>query len=289
MGWTDLIGLVLILVVLVGIFRVMLRPDRPSTHEVKAPRLRAFFSTTFFAGLLSAVAVGALVHDTTRSQGDRWLVGLMCGAAVAVLFGLLSFGGKWNEDGLFTGLLSALFGAIGLIVTVSSFFAPQGVCTPADIGQRVLGFLLVAVALVLGGALAWTRNLFALKYLGSALLAVFGTLQVLDLIVFLSNPFGVSLAGLGVSGWAIALVAAFALGFAVSIWPDLVLTVTAIGVAAGAVYLAFTGTGSSSCVPGVADPTALGPLVGYVMVYLGMRLALGRVLNMKKNQESNGG
>lgn len=286
MGWTDLIGMLLVLVVLLGIIRVMFRTRKPSADEVKTPWMRSFFSSTFLAGLLSAVAVGAMVHDSARGQGGGWLLGVTLGACVAFLFAPLSFGGKWNSDGLFTALLSALFGAIGLIVTVGTYFTPQGVCTPADVGQRALGFVVVAVALTLGAALAWTRGLFAIKNLGPSLLAVFGTLQVLDLLVFLSNPLGLALTGLGLSAWTITLVTALALGFAASIWPELVLTVTGISVAAGAVYVMFSGTVNALCTPGVTDPTALAPLIGYVVVFAGIRLVLARVLGAKQESSS---
>lgn len=286
MGVTDLVALVLVLVVIIGIVRVMTRTQKPSADEGKTPWLRQFFSSTFLAGLLSAVAVGALAHDSARGQGAGWLVGATLGACVGFLFALLSFGGKWNSDGLFTGLLSALFGIIGLIVTVSTYFTPQGVCTPADVGQRVLGFALVAVALTLGASLAWTRGLFAIRNFGPSLLAVFGTLQVLDILIFLSNPLGVTLAGIGLSGWTITLVAALALGFAASIWPELVLTVTGIAVAAGAVYVMFSGISNSLCTPGVTDPSAPSPLIGYVVAYVGMRLAVARVAGAPAKKES---
>ena len=284
MGWTDLIGLALVLVILVGVLRVMFRSQKPSPDKVERPWLRSFLSGTFLAGLLSAVAVGALVHDSSRGQSDGWAIGLVVGAVIALIFGPLSVAKKWDTDGVLTGLLSAVFGAIGLIVTVSSYFTPQGVCTPADIGQRVLGFALVVVALVLGSTLAWTRSLFHLKNLGPSLLALFGVLQILDLLVFLSNPLGVTLTGLGISGWLMTLVAAFAMGFATPIWPKFVLAVTGISVGAGAVYATSSGAATSLCVPGVADPSALGPLIGYVAVFAVVRLVLGRVLNPQRKQ-----
>jgi len=295
MGITDTIGLVLIAVVIFGIISMMVRG--PKSKEAKAAKkgkspwgwLSDVLDTTFLAGLLSAAAVGSWVTSATSGPGANWTAGIVCGAGVAILFALLSLGGRWNEDGLFTKTLSFIFGAIGIIVTVTSYFTPQGICTAPDIGQRVVGFLLVAVALVLGGAMAWARGLATLKP-SMSLLAVFGALAVVDVLVAISNPLGTVVSGLGISGVTIGLVAAFALGFAASIWPSFTMGVAAIGVFAGSLYGAISGAGSI-CTPGVTDASTMAPLLAYVGVYLIVKGLVGRFTGSKekeKEEVSNG-
>lgn len=280
MIWTDTVGLILIAVVLFAIIRVMIRG--PKSQEAKAARkgkspwggLSDVLDTTFLAGLLSAAAVGTSVINSGAGAGANWTAGIVCGAAVAILFALLSVGGRWNEDGLFTKLLSFTFGAIGIIVTITSYFTPQGICTAPDIGQRVVGFLLVASALILGGVLAWARGIATLKP-SMSLLAVFGALAVVDVLVAISNPLGSVVTGFGISGVTLGLIAAFALGFAASIWPAFTMGVAGFAVFAGALYGAISGAGSI-CTPGVTDASTMGPLLAYLAVYLIVKGFVGR-------------
>lgn len=277
---TGYLGIILILVVLVGIFRFMFGKKSASPDGVKTPWIRRFFSSSFFNGLLSSVAIGALVHDSSQSPANQWLIGITCGVVVAFLFGILELSGGGKELA-FAGL-PLIFGVIGLIVTVTSYFTPSGICTPADIGQRTLGFILVALALALGAALAWTRELFTLRKLGPTLLAAFGALQVVE---FLSSPLGVALVDLGISGWIVALVAAFALGFAASIWPEFVMVVASIAIAAGSIVGAMSGSQNSLCMPGVTDISALAPFFGYVVAYVSIRKIGSAVLKSKTKSQ----
>ncbi len=289
MGWADMVGLLLIAVVFFGIIWVMVRG--PKSKEAKAAQkgkspwgwLSDILDTTFLAGLLSAAAVGTWVINSGAGAGANWTAGIVCGASVSILFALLSLGGKWNEDGLFTKLLSFTFGAIGIIVTVASYFTPQGICTAPDIGQRVVGFLLVAAALILGGALAWARGLATLKP-SMSLLAVFGALAVVDVLVAISNPLGTVVTGLGISGVTVGLVAAFTLGFAASIWSAFTMGVAGIAVFAGSLYGAISRAGSI-CTPGVTDASTMGPLLAYIAVYLVVKGLVRRVTGSKDKEQ----
>lgn len=291
MNWTDTVGLLLIAVILFAIIWVMVRG--PKSKEAKAAQqgkspwgwLSGVLDTTFLAGLLSAAAVGTWVINSGAGAGANWTAGIVCGAGVAILFALLSLGGKWNEDGLFTKLLSFIFGAIGIIVTVASYFTPQGICTAPDIGQRVVGFLLVAAALILGGTMAWARGLATLRP-SMSLLAVFGALAVVDVLVAISNPLGTVVTGLGINGITIALIAAFALGFAASIWPAFTMGVAGLAVFAGSLYGAISGAGSI-CTPGVTDASTMGPLLAYIAVYLIIKGLVGRFTGSKEQDKES--
>jgi hypothetical protein len=272
MGWTDIAGVVLVLVVLVAIIRIMV--TGPSTREEGAPkgRVRTFLGATFLQGLLAGVGLGTGLIEAGQGAVNPWLTGVVAGAGAALLFVALSR----------IALFSGLFGAIGIIVTVSEYFDAPAACSPADVGQRVLGLLVVAVALVLGGMVAWFRGFFSLTKLGATVLAVFGALEVTD---FLSSPLGVALVDLGVTAWLIALVAAFALGFAASIWPELVITVAAIAVVAGSIVGTVSGSANALCLPG-PDIAGLAPLLGYVGVYVVGRLVLGRAASTSSTKET---
>lgn len=288
MSWTDSVGLILIAVILFAIIRVMFRG--PKSKEAKAAQkgkwpwgwLRDALDTTFVAGLLSSTAVGTWVINSGAGAGANWTAGIVCGTGVAILFALISMGGKWNEDGLFTKLLSFIFGAIGIIVTVASYFTPQGICTAPDIGQRVVGFLLVAAALILGRAMAWGRGLATLKP-SMSLLAVFGALAVVDVLVAISNPLGTAVTGLGVNGITIGLVAAFALGFAASIWAAFTMGVAGLAVFAGSLYGAISGAGSL-CTPGVTDASTMGPILAYIALYRIIKGLVGRFTGSKEKE-----
>ena len=289
MNWTDAVGLLLIAVILFAVIWVMIRG--PRSKEAKAAQqgkspwdwLSGVLDTTFLAGLLSAAAVGTWVIDSGAGAGANWTAGIVCGAGVAILFALLSLGGKWNEDGLFTKLLSFTFGAIGIIVTVASYFTPQGICTAPDIGQRVVGFLLVAAALILGGAMAWARGLATLRP-SMSLLAVFGALAVVDVLVAISNPLGTVVTGLGINGVTIGMFVALALGFAASIWPEFMMGVAGLAVFGGSLYGAISGAGSI-CTPGVTDASTTGPLLAYIVVYFAIRGLVGRIAGSKDKEQ----
>jgi hypothetical protein len=280
MGWTDIAGVVLVLVVLVAIIRIMV--TGPSTREEGAPkgRVRTFLGATFLQGLLAGVGLGTGLIEAGQGAVNPWLTGVVAGAGAALLFVALSRLSGFADVGI--ALFSGLFGAIGIIVTVSEYFDAPAACSPADVGQRVLGLLVVAVALVLGGMVAWFRGFFSLTKLGATVLAVFGALEVTD---FLSSPLGVALVDLGVTAWLIALVAAFALGFAASIWPELVITVAAIAVVAGSIVGTVSGSANALCLPG-PDIAGLAPLLGYVGVYVVGRLVLGRAASTSSTKET---
>lgn len=256
---TDLIAGVLIIVLLGAIIRFMVRPQKPSPDTASISTLG-----TFLNGLLAAAALGVSVQGVANG----WGAGLTSGAVVGLLFGLLSGAGPWKDVGI--SLISGFIGAFALVVTIGSYFSPQGVCTPAEVGQRVLGFVLVALAFVAGGAVSWFRGFYSLRKLGSTLLAAFGALEVAE---FLSSPLGVALVQLGVTGWVVSLVAALALGFGASIWPELVIGVAGATVALGGVI--GTAAGSANCLPG-ADISALAPFIGFGAVYGLVRAAAGR-------------
>lgn len=265
MNWGHIIGVVVILAALVGIIWMMVGTKDPSTDTPPISR-----RGTFLSGLLAAAALGVAVQGVANGWGS----GLISGACVGVLFAVVTLlPGDWKYttvDGL-----ALVFGVTGLIVTVGAYFQPQLSCTPADVGQRALGFVAVAVALVVGGALSWWKGIFSLSKLGATLLAVFGALEIVE---FLSSPLGVSLVDLGVAGWVVALVAALALGFAASIWPNLVIGLGSAMVAVGSVIGAVSGSANKLCMPG-PDILGLAPLIGFAGLYFGALLALRALAN----------
>jgi hypothetical protein len=140
------------------------------------------------------------------------------------------------------------------------------------------------VALIVGGALSWARGIFRLSKVGPTLLAVFGALEIVE---FLSSPLGVPLVDLGIGGWLVALVAALALGFAASLWPNLVIGLGGAMVAIGSVVGTVAGSAGKPCLPG-PDIAGLAPLIGMLVFYFGLRAVLGAVArrNAKKGAEA---
>jgi hypothetical protein len=165
---------------------------------------------------------------------------------------------------------------------VGAYFQPQASCTPADIGQRALGFLAVVLALLLGAAFSWWAGVFRLSRLGPTLLAVFGAIVIVE---FLSSPLGVSLAVLGFNGWLVAIVAAIALGFAASIWPNLVIGLGGAMVAVGSVIGTVSGSANQLCLPG-PDISGLAPLVAFIALYFGVVLMMSTVSRRTKSKLS---
>lgn len=265
---TDVIGAILVLVVLVAIVWIMVRPvkDSPDDRNFLGKTGSRFFWGTFVQGILSAVALGAGVQQIAGG----WASGITSGAVTGILFALLTGTESWRESAM--DVISGLLGALGIIVSIAALFSPQGQCTPADIGQRVLTFALVATALVVGAVVAWFGGHFRAAKLGRMVLAAFGALAVVE---FLSSPLGVSLMQLGATGWVISLVAALALGFAASIWPEFTIAVAAVAVAVASVTGAVAG--SASCLPG-PDLSGLSPIIGFVVLYFVARFVLGRLV-----------
>jgi len=279
MTWTSIAGLLLIAVTLIGIIWFMLRGGALSPDEPRDPAVGKFSRGAFLQGLLAGVALGSGIQNAAQGSTNPWITGITCGAAVAILFALLSGTGEFKE--LAINVLSGLFGAIGLIVTVSEDFQPSASCSPADIGQRVLGLLVIAIALVIGGAIAWVGGLFAFKNLGATILALFGALEVVD---FLSSPIGLALVDLGVSALVISLVAAFAFGFAASIWPQFTITIASLVVVAGGVIGTVSGSANTLCMPGT-DISGVAPLIGYIAFYFGLRRIIRTLVRPNEEAE----
>ncbi len=252
------------IVVLVSIIIFMVRNPTPSADKAVIPK-----TSVFINGLLAAVAVGLVVENVAPT----WIVGVAIGALVAFLYAMLSRTG--SDNSLAIGALSGLFGAVGLFITIGSYFSSPSGCAPADIGQRVLGLVLVCVAFLVGAALAGSRSLFRVDKIGPAILATFGALEIVQ---FLSSPLGVSLVDLGVTGWVVSLVAALAVGFAAPIWPELVIGVASLTVIVASVLGSVVG--SATCLPG-PDVTALAPIIGFVAVYFLVSRGLARLLPSK--------
>jgi hypothetical protein len=275
MNWGDIIGLVFILAALIGIIWTMFGTRAPSPDTPPISRLGALL-----CGLLAAAALGSSV----QSAAPGWPSGLASGTGVGILFAFATLlPANWKSvaiDGL-----ALVFGVTGVVVTVSIYFQPLLSCTPADVGQRAFGFLAIAVALVVGGAFAWTKGIFRLSKLGPTLLAVFGALEIVE---FLSSPLGVSLVVLGIAGWLVALVAALALGFAASIWPNLVIGLGAAMVAIGSVIGTVSGSATNLCLPG-SDVSGLAPLIGFAGLYFAVLavVTFARARSAKKSEVSS--
>lgn len=268
MTWTDLVGPLLVLVALLAIFRIMLRRGGPSP-DIGSSGIGGILGSTFLAGLLIAVTLGGSLQALA---GGSWLSGATVAAVVALLFAPLSGGRGWAAPAV--EVLSALFGVLGLILTITGYFAPQEAsCTAEALGLRIAGLALVVVALLAGGIVASFKHIFMPMRFGAMTLAVLGTLEVVE---FLSSPLGASVVDLGVTGWIVALGGALAFGFAAFLWPTLVIGVAGVVVALGGVLGGVSGSANASCLPGV-DLTALVPLVAYVVVFALLRRVTRRL------------
>lgn len=257
----EILSAVLVIVTLGAIIGMMFRTRRPSADVAVRHRGGALPH-----GLLAAVALGLAVEGVAPG----WSPGLITGAIVALLYAML--GAAADSSSLPIAVLSAVLGAVGLIATVGGYVSLVGQCTPTELWLRFAVILVVAGAMAVGILLSWVRSLLARPAAGSAVLAAFGALEIVE---FLASPLGASLVDIGALGWVVGLTTAVAIGFAVSIWPELVIIVA--GVAVVVAGLAGSIAGNATCLAG-PEFSGLAPVIGFLAVYLVVGRALSWLL-----------
>lgn len=208
-----------------------------------------------FAGLIGTLAVVQIA--TPAASGSGAALGAGCG----VLFALLS--GRLARR--IRGVLLGVLGVAGSVAAVVGVLTAG--CSALPFPVRLLTLLLVAIPAAITILAAALTGRLRLR----SALAVFG---VVEIVAFLSTPFGVSLVDTMAPAWMVACVAAGLLGAAAGVAPDLVIGLTGLGLSVATFVVG--GTVGSGC-SGMGIGQFL-TIAAYLVVFGLARLVTLRVL-----------
>lgn len=244
----DLLFGFFLLFALIAILRLMLPGMRKRGYAAKTTRglgsYEASDGNRLAGGIVATQAINAWLDLGPAGTAAGALTGGVIGAIAAVL----------PRKPL--GIVFQLIGAAGIIGVLIGF-TTDSICSGLALENRIVILVVLAFSALIGAVLAgvWGRLRAA------PLLALFGTLEIL---IFLGQPFGVTLFQEGAIAALAPIALAGLLGFFGGLMPGVVIGLAAVGIGFATVAVS-AGYGTMCTAGRDFDPLVI--LVSFVVVF----------------------